>query len=76
MKMRLQDARLFAAELRARAGTAPTPDERDLFDAAADAMRDTAERIESEDACEQNHESLHYGGAQFCQACGADLRAG
>lgn len=76
MKLRLRDARLFAAELRIRAGTAATPDDRDLFDAAFDAMREKAERMELEDECEQNHESLHYGGAQFRQVCGADLRAG
>lgn len=76
MKLRLQDARLFAAELRIRAGTASTPDDYDLFDAASDAMADKAERIELEDECEQNHSSLASGGALFCQACGADLRNG
>ena len=76
MKLRLQDARLFAAELRIRAGTAATPDDRDLFDAASDAMVDKAERIELEDECEQDHHTLASGGALFCQACGADLRAG
>jgi len=76
MKLRLQDARLFAAELRIRAGTAAEPGDRDLFDAASDAMADKAERMEMEDECEQNHSSLARGGALFCQACGADLRNG
>ena len=76
MKPRLQDVRLFAAELRIRAGTASTPDDRDLFDAASEAMADKAERMELEDECEQNHSSLARGGALFCQVCGADLRNG
>lgn len=76
MKPRLQDVRLFSAELRLRAGTASTPDDRDLFDAAAEAMRDKAERMNLEDECEQEHAALSMGGALFCQVCGADLRNG
>ena len=76
MSIRLQDARLFANELRIRAGTAEKPDDHDLFDAASEAMADKADRMGLEDECEQNHTSLAMGGALFCQVCGADLRNG
>lgn len=76
MNPTLFDLKLHAAELTRLAGTASTADERDLFGAAAEAVREKAERTELDQACEQDHGSLSRGGALFCFVCGADLRAG